>query len=338
LILETHKVEVMMLIEEAHENGARYSKACEVVGISNRTLQRWKRGDLVDRRKGSKKSVVRKVPQQTRAEIIGVCNEPRFRDQTPYEIVPQLLEEGRYLASESTFYRILREADQVHHRSDLRVRHLYGKPPERKATSSDQVYTWDITYMSRTIKGLFYYAYVVKDIYDRSIVGWAVHEEESEKRSRALFDRLLNGRRIKLKALHADNGHPMKGITLMALLQSLNVEVSHSRPRTSNDNPYIESFFRTLKYHVTYPGAFGTLEDARAWMGAFVHWYNTVHLHSAIGYVTPHQMRYGQAQAIFEQRNITLQQARQLHPERWGSRPTRTWEIHREVVLNPDEK
>ena len=130
----------------------------------------------------------------------------------------------------------------------------------------------------------------------------------------------------------------MKGITLMALLQSLNVEVSHSRPRTSNDNPYIESFFRTLKYHVTYPGAFETLENAREWMGAFVHWYNTVHLHSSIGYVTPHQMRYGQAQAIFEQRNVALKRARQVYPERWGSRPARTWEIHREVVLNPDEK
>jgi transposase InsO family protein len=180
LILKAHKTEVMMLLEEAHQNRARYSKACEVVGISNRTLQRWKCGDLLDRLKGSKKIVVRKVSQQTRAEIINFCNEPLFRDQTPYEIVPQLLEEGRYLASESTFYRILREADQMHHRSQMRVRHRHGKPPEGKATGSDQVYTWAITYMNQTIRGLFYYAYVVKDIYDRSIVGWAVHEEESE--------------------------------------------------------------------------------------------------------------------------------------------------------------
>jgi putative transposase len=284
------------------------------------------------------KTVVRKVPQHTREEIISVCNEPRFRDQTPYEIVPQLLAEGRYLASESTFYRILRQADQVHHRSQTRVRHRHGKPPERKATGSDQVYTWDITYMSRTIKGFFYYAYVVKDLYDRSIVGWAVHEEESEKHSKVMFENILKGRQVQLKALHADNGHPMKGISLMAFLQSLNIEVSHSRPRTSNDNPYIESLFRTLKYHVTYPGAFETLEGAREWMGLFVHWYNTVHLHSSIGYVTPHQMRYGHAQRIFEQRNSTLQLARQVHPERWGARPAREWSIPQEVLLNPDEK
>ena len=327
-----------MLIEEAHENGARYSKACGVVGISHRTLQRWKQGSLKDRRKGSNKTVTRKVPQETREEIISVCNEPRFRDLTPYEIVPQLLTEGCYLASESTVYRILREADQVHHRSELRVGHRHAKPPERKATGPNQVYTWDITYMGRTVKGLFYYAYVVKDLFDRSIVGWAVHEEESEKHSRALFARILNGGKVKLKALHADNGHPMKGVTLMALLQKLNVAVSHSRPRTSNDNPFIESLFKTMKYHVTYPNAFDTLEDARRWMGDFVHWYNTEHMHSSIGYVTPHQMRYGHASAIFEERNATLQRARELNPERWGARPARTWEINREVVLNPAEK
>ena len=137
---------MIMLIEEAHENGARYSKACEVVGISLRTLQRWKSGCLNDRRKGSKKTVPRKVSQEAREEIVAVCNEPRFRDQTPYEIVPQLLTEGRYLASESTIYRILRERDLLHHRSELRVRHRHSKPPERRATGSDQVYTWDITY------------------------------------------------------------------------------------------------------------------------------------------------------------------------------------------------
>jgi len=338
LILEAHKAEVIMLIEEAHENGARYSKACEVVGISHRTLQRWKQCGLNDRRKGSKKTVVRKVPQETRDEIMSVCNEPRFRDLTPYEIVPQLLEEGRYLASERTIYRILKEADQLHHRSESRVRHRHSKPPERRATGSDQVYTWDITYMARTIRGFFFYAYVIKDIFDKSIVGWSIHAEESERHSRALFERVLKGRRIQLKALHADNGHPMKGVSLMGLLQDLNVAVSHSRPRTSNDNPYIESLFKTMKYHVTYPRAFDTLADARQWMADFVHWYNTEHLHSSIGYVTPHQMRYGQAEAIFEQRNDAINRARELHPERWGSRPAKQWIINREVVLNPDKK
>ena len=153
-----------------------------------------------------------------------------------------------------------------------------------------------------------------------------------------MFERILKGRRIRLKALHADNGHPMKGVSLMALLTDLKVDVSHSRPRTSNDNPYIESFFKTMKYHVTYPKAFDTLEETRQWMGDFVNWYNTEHLHSSIGYVTPHQMRYGQANAIFDQRNATLRLAREVQPERWGARSIRQWSINQEVVLNPDKK
>jgi putative transposase len=324
--------------EEAHEQGARYIAACDLIGISTRTLQRWKREGLRDRRKGANKRVNRKVPMETREEIVNVCNEQRFRDLTPYEIVPQLLSEGCYLASESTFYRVLREKGQVHHRSELRVGHRHSKPPERRATGSDQVYSWDITYMNRTVRGMYYYAYVVKDIFDKAIVGWAVHTEESEIHSRALFERMLKGQRTTVRYVHSDNGHPMKGVSLMALLKELKVDVSHSRPRTSNDNAYIESLFKTMKYHVTYPNAFDTLEDARLWMGEFVNWYNTVHQHSSIGYVTPHQLRHGQANAIYGQRNATLQLARTMYPERWGARPARAWEMNREVVLNPDKK
>jgi len=325
-------------IEEAHEQGARYIAACDLIGISTRTLQRWKREGLRDRRKGANKRVNRKVPMETREEIVNVCNEQRFRDLTPYEIVPQLLSEGCYLASESTFYRVLREKGQVHHRSELRVGHRHSKPPERRATGSDQVYSWDITYMNRTVRGMYYYAYVVKDIFDKAIVGWAVHTEESEIHSRALFERMLKGQRTTVRYVHSDNGHPMKGVSLMALLKELKVDVSHSRPRTSNDNAYIESLFKTMKYHVTYPNAFDTLEDARLWMGEFVNWYNTAHQHSSIGYVTPHQLRHGQANAIYGQRNATLQLARTMYPERWGARPARAWEMNREVVLNPDKK
>ncbi len=228
-------------------------------------------------------------------EIVAQCNAPRFRDLNPYEIVALLLNENCYLASVRTVYRVLKESDMLHHRSNLRVRKGHAKPPERVATASDQVYTWDITYMARSVKGLFFYAYVVTDIFDKSIVGWAVHEEESGSHSRDLFERILNGRKVKLKALHADNGGPMKGITLMALLRELKVDVSHSRPRTSNDNPFIESLFKTMKYRVNYPGRFEDLNEARLWLAEFVHWYNTEHLHSTIGYVTPEQMRTGQS-------------------------------------------
>jgi transposase InsO family protein len=196
----------------------------------------------------------------------------------------------------------------------------------------------DITWLPRTIRGLFFYAYVVIDIFDKNIVGWSVHEEESERHSRDLFERTLQGKKAKLRALHADNGHPMKGITLMALLKDLNVEVSHSRPRVSNDNPFIESLFKTLKYRINYPLRFRDLGHARQWMSSFVNWYNTEHLHSSIGHVTPQQMRTGEAELIFERRNAVMRQAQAEYPERWGSRPAKHWESPRQAVLNPEKE
>ena len=328
----------MELIEEAHDHGARYSKACEVVGISIRTLQRWKCCGVKDNRKGASKRVVRKLKPESSQAIIGHCNSVRFRDLNPHEIVPLLLNEGVYLASVSTFYRVLRAENMVHHRSNTKPKNGCGKPSEHLATGSDQVYCWDITWLPRTIRGLFFYAYVVIDIFDKNIVGWSVHEEESERHSRDLFERTLQGKMVKLRALHADNGHPMKGITLMALLKDLNVEVSHSRPRVSNDNPFIESLFKTLKYRVNYPLRFRDLIHAREWMASFVNWYNTEHLHSSIGHVTPQQMRTGEAELIFEHRNAVMRQAQADNPERWGSRPAKHWESPRQVVLNPEKE
>ena len=309
-----------------------------MVGISLRTLQRWKCCGIKDNRKGAVKRVVRKLEAETRQAIIGHCNSERYQDLNPHEIVPLLLNEGVYLASVSTFYRVLKAENLVHHRNNTRPKNGCGKPPERLATGSDQVYCWDITWLPRTVKGLFFYAYVVIDIFDKTIVGWSVHEEEHEQYSRDLFERTLQGRKIALRALHADNGHPMKGITLMALLTSLNVEISHNRPRVSNDNPFIESFFKTLKYRVNYPLRFRDLTHAREWMASFVNWYNTEHLHSAIGHVTPHQLRTGEARCIFEKRNHVMQQARTAYPERWGSRPAKYWASPKEVVLNPDKE
>lgn len=325
----------MVLIEEAHTNGARYIKACEVAEISLRTLQRWKQESMQDRRKGSHKQVIRKIPETVRQEITTICNTPLYRDMTPHEIVPHLLNTGVYLASERTFYRVLKAQDQVHHRENSRVSQNRSKPPERGATGSNQVWCWDITWLPQMVRGLYFYAYVIIDIFDKSIVGWSIHERESDTLARELFERLSSGRGIRFKNLHSDNGGPMKGVTLMALLDELKVNVSFSRPRVSNDNPFIESWFRTLKYHPAYPLRFETLESARLWMAEFVQWYNTCHLHSTIGYVTPHQMRYGAAQAIFEKRNAVMAQARAEFPERWGSREVKIWKGPEAVILNP---
>ncbi|MCF7902743.1 MAG: IS3 family transposase [Candidatus Marinimicrobia bacterium] len=330
------KRELLDLIEEAHASGAKYCKACEVVGISERTVQRWKqRACPPDRRKGSEKRVARKLTKEQKDEIEDVCSSPRYRDKNPHQIVPHLLNEGVYLASVSTIYRVLKERDLLHHRSNRRVATKRSKPPERQPQCSNQVWCWGITWLAQRVKGLFYFAYVIMDIFDKSIVGWSVHESESDEHARALFEHVSQGQNIRFENLHSDNGNPMKGVTLMALLESLKVSVSFSRPRVSNDNPFIESLFRTLKYHPGYPLRFDTLEAARLWMADFVNWYNTVHLHSTIGYVTPLQMRNGEAVQIFEKRNQVMEEAKAKFPERWGSRRQKLWQGPEMVVLNP---
>lgn len=308
-----------------------------MVGISLRTLQRWRRGSLQDRRKGARKRVARKLSVQEKERIIEMANNPEYRDLTPHEIVPKLLERGTYLASVRTFYRVFKERNQLQHRSNCRVRRKCRKPPMREARRSNQVYCWDITWLMRTIQGLFFYAYIVLDLYDRSIVGWSVHETEDDRHSRGLFERITEGRNIRFEYLHSDNGHPMKGVTLMGLMEKLGVKTSFSRPRQSNDNPFIESLFRTLKYRPAYPGRFETLDAARKWMMKFVHWYNTQHRHSSLDYVTPQEMRSGVAKAIFKKRNMTLEAFKQQNPERWGSRATKRWGDLKPVILNPDE-
>ena len=307
-----------------------------MIGISFRTLQRWKGIGLKDRRQGASKRVVRKLDNEQRKEILMTCNSVTYRDKNPYEIVAELLNEGRYLASVSTIYRVLKDADQVHHRSKTNVRKYHSKPPERVANGSNEVWCWDITWMPRAVKGLFYYAYVILDIYDRSIVGWAIHDTESVDYSKALFAATLLKHQAVGTAIHADNGHPMRGLTLMALFQQLSINVSHSRPRTSNDNPYIESWFKTMKYKGSYPRSFDTIEEAREWMAVFVDWYNHTHLHSGLDYVTPAQVRYHDAEAIFKQRNATIMKAKEAFPERWGTRKAKVWEAPQTVILNPD--
>ncbi len=337
MILEKHRKEIVILIDESHSSGARYKKACDVVGISLRTLQRWKRGKMEDRRKGSHKRVVRKLSPEEKEEIIKTSNNPRFRDMAPHQIVPLLLNDGHYIASERTFYRILKENKMINHRSNSAVTQKRSKPPERKANKSNQVWCWDITWLPQTVKGLFFYAYVIIDIFDRSIVGWAVHDSENEVHSADLFRTISKGKNISFDYLHSDNGHPMKGVTFMSLLEALKVTVSFSRPRVSNDNSYIESFFKTMKYDSKYPLRFDKLSDARSWMAEFINWYNTKHLHSSIGYVTPEQMRSGLAAKIFQKRNDVMKEAKSLNAERWGSRKPKFWSAPDVVILNSEK-
>ena len=327
----------VFLIREAVESGARKWKACEVMEISVRTCRRWERGDVEDRRKGAEKTVVRKLTPEERQEVIDVSCEKRFRDLSPHHIVPILAEEGRYIASESTFYRVLRVEAMVNHREDGRARSTSGKPLELVATGPNQVWSWDITWLKSEIRGLYYYCYMIKDIWKKDIVGWEIHEEESVDVAAAMFRRLKLKRNLRGVRLHSDNGNPMKGSTMIVTLYNLGVIPSFSRPRVSDDNPYIESLFKTMKYTAGYPVVFKALDHARGWMADFVNWYNTEHRHSAIGYVTPAQRGTGKDLETYERRNRVLEAARSRHPERWVNR-MRRWERRDVIVLNPEKR
>lgn len=338
MISEPCKKQLIESIDEAVTSGARQSKACQLVGITARTLQNWHKDGVVDKRKGSEKHVVRKLSQKERQKIIEICTSERFKDMNPYEIVAILAQESNYIASESTMYRVLRAHNMIHQRSNDKPRQKSRKPPQVVATGPNQVFTWDITWLHTVVQGIFLYAYVIIDIFDRSIVGWEIHDREDEQLARDLFHRLSKRLDISGAHLHSDNGNPMKGLSLMALLYTLGVSNSFSRPRVSDDNPFIESFFKTLKYSLKYPGRFQNIAEAREWMAEFIDWYNTEHLHSSIGYVTPQQRRSGEDIKIFKTRNKTMDAARKQFPERWGNRPVRTWISKDTVILNPDKK
>jgi len=335
------------LIEAAVSAGARRFKACEVLEIDVRTLQRWQKtltgeAPLVDRRKaaGAKRTPANKLSNDERREILSVCNKPAFQSLPPSQIVPRLADTGEYIASESSFYRVLREAEQVQRRGAAQAPRTVIKPKGFRATGPNQVWSWDITFLAASIRGSFYRLYLVLDIFSRKIVGWEVHENELADHASVLIRKtcLVEGIREEGLVLHADNGGPMKGATMLATLQRLGVVPSFSRPSVSDDNPYSESLFRTLKYTPTYPcQSFESIEAARQCVYGFVQWYNNEHRHSAIRYVTPSQRHRGEDKTLLAQRDDVYETARQRNPKRWSGN-TRNWNPVIEVWLNPPKE
>jgi len=277
---------------------------------------------------------------EERAGILAVCNEPAYQSLPPSQIVPRLADEGRYLASESSFYRVLRAADQLHHRGRAQAPREVPKPQGYRAERPNQVWSWDITFLASTVLGAFFRLYLIVDIFSRKIVGWEVHEQEKAEYASELIRRacLAEGVRAGDLVLHSDNGSPMKGATMLATLQRLGVVPSFSRPSVSDDNPYSESLFRTLKYTPAYPHKpFESLAAARHWVHGFVHWYNEAHRHSAIRYVTPGQRHRGEDIAILAERRRVYEQAKRCNPSRWSG-PTRNWAPPTTVWLNPPKE
>jgi len=331
------KQETVFLISEAVESGARKSKACEIVEISLRTFQRWSFNCKSDQRKGSIKKISRKLSSEENQAIIDVSCHDRFKDLNPHEIVPILAEEGCYIASESTFYRVLRKKGLLNHRSNSKARSKKNKPSELKATGPNQVWSWDITYLKSEIAGIYYYCYMIKDIWSKKIVGWEIHGNERADLAADMFRSLELKYNLKGVRLHSDNGKPMKGATMIITLYNLGVIPSFSRPHVSTDNAYIESLFKTMKYTAGYPAVFRNIDHAKEWMSEFVSWYNTEHRHSSIDYITPEDRASGKDIEAYNKRNVTIEEAMKKNPERWGKR-VRRWKRKDIIILNPDFK
>ena len=327
-------------IDEACAAGARRERACAVLGLTLRIVQRWRAMGTIqgDGRHAAAqlRTPANALAPTERARVLALVNGPEFADQSPQQIVPRLADQGEYLASESTLYRLLRAADQLAHRGKAKPA-TRQRPEPLVATGPNQVWPWDITYLPSPVRGIFFFLYLILDLFSRKIVGWEVHACESAAFAATLFHQSYRREGVTADTLilHSDNGAPMKGATMLATLQRLGVMPSFSRPSVSNDNAFSESLFRTLKYTPAYPdGPFEDLDAARAWVARFVPWYNEQHLHSAIQFVTPGQRHRGEDPALLRQRVAVYEAARARNPIRWSG-DIRNWQPAAPVSLNP---
>ena len=324
--------------------GARLLLACETAGIALRTLQRWKAFDGLVSGDG-RPLAVRATPSHAlseaeRARVLAVANEPRFAAVPPARIVPMLADEGIYLASESSFSRVLKAHGQTAHRGRAKAPKQRRPPTTHIATAPRQVWCWDMTYLPAQVLGRWFHLYLILDLYSRKIVGWEVHDSDHADHAAHLVRRTALAEGIAALAskpvLHGDNGSTLKATTVLAMLNWLGVKPSYSRPRVSDDNAYAESLFRTAKYRPEFPAkGFASLDDARTWAIGFVHWYNIDHRHSGIRYVSPTQRHAGEDQAILAARHALYVTARELNPARWSGH-SRNWSPISTVTLNPE--
>ena len=241
-----------------------------------------------------RKAPARKLSPPERAAVLAVLHEPRFADQAPAEVYATLLDEERYLCSERTMYRVLAENSEVRERRS-QLRHPHYAAPELLATKPNQLWSWDITKLHGPAKWTYFYLYVIMDVFSRYVVGWMVAHAESAALAQRLIEETFQRQRVTAGQLtiHADRGSSMKSKPVALLLSDLGVTKSHSRPHVSNDNPYSEAHFKTLKYRPDFPGRFGSLQDSRSHCQDFFGWYNDDHHHGGLGLLTPHQVHHG---------------------------------------------
>ena len=331
-------------IHTAHTAGARLKPACEIAGIDLRTLQRWQAADGLVIGDGRPQAVRPPPPHALsdaeRAHLLAVANEPRFAAVPPARLVPMLADEGVYVASESTFSRVLKAHGQTAHRGRAKAPKAVRPPTTHIATEPRQVWCWDMTYLPAQVMGRWFFLYLNLDLNSRKIEGWEVHDADHADHAAHLVRRTALAEGIAAMdakpVLHGDNGSTLKATTVLAMLNWLGVKPSYSRPRVSDDNAYAESLFRTAKYRPEFPAkGFADLDQARTWAAGFVRWYNFDHRHSGIRYVSPAQRHAGDDHAILAARHEVYLKARELNPARWSG-DTRNWAPIGAVTLNPE--
>lgn len=334
--------QIIEMVDQAVVQGASRTRACELIGIAPSTLRRWRplQSDAVDsdkRPEALRPPPANRYDEQERATIVATCNSPEFASLPPSQIVPTLADQQRYIGSESTLYRVLKENGQLNHRGRAHARTNNKPPTTHIATAPNQVWMLDITWLPTRVHGRFYYLYLIEDLYSRYGVYWEVFDAENSDNTVSVIERSMWREKCLLDppVLHHDNGSPIKSQTVHQKMLLMGITPSRSRPRVSNDNAYIESLFRTLKYCPMWPSqGFDSLDDARQWVQRYMHWYNELHKHSALKFVTPAQRHRGEDKAILAARQAFYQSLKSERPDRWRTN-TRNWNHEPQMTLNP---
>jgi putative transposase len=312
---------------------------CFSLGVSRAALYRWRRPKLAMEPKPARARHPRSLDPGERQAILDTLHSERFSDTSPAEVHATLLEEETYLASPRTMYRVLADAHEVRERRD-QLRHPAYAKPELLATQPNQVWSWDITKLKGPIKWSYFYLFVILDIFSRYVVGWMVAHGEGARLAERLIEETCTKQSISPGQLtiHADRGPAMTSKTVALLFSDLDILRSHSRPYVSDDNPFSESHFRTLKYRPDFPDRFGSLEHARQVCRPLFAWYNAEHHHSGLAFLTPATVHHGRADEVLDARHRVRLAAYAAHPERFVNGPPRRQSLPNAVWINPPEK
>ena len=324
--------------------------ACDFLGVARASFYRQRSASLLPAAPAPEPGVpaerslpARSLSPAERAGVLAVLHEPRFQDRAPVAVQATLLDEGRYLCSARTMYRILERQGESGERRDQLVHPAYHKP-ELLATAPNQLWSWDITKLMGPVKWTYFYLYVILDVFSRYVTGWMVAHREGAELAKQFIEETLRKHQVPAGQLniHADRGKVMTSKPVAFLMADLGVTKTHSRPYVSDDNPYSESQFRTLKYRPEFPDRFGCIQDSRAFCQQFFQWYNYEHRHSGIALLSPAVVHFGEAQAVLANRQLVLTAAYEAHPDRFVRRPPRPLLLPSEVWINkpvpPDEK